>query len=250
MKQQALTKHCTGQVGESGVSNQKRKFSMSIDASKGIWIAVITGLLAIAGTAVKGIADLNLESAKLDSQLILGALSSTSVDLRRESLQFLVDADLIKSESTKEGLATYFEGATPKSPPQMKPFIKSGDSVVLTPQTDKNLSKTDIDFFVCQGSASDKDAKLIIQSMHQSIKNSNSFGVSKLKVWGSSLFKEIPETKLQGYLTIVVDKEHNEYQEISTIKQLIRDTSNLPEINVIDNSGANTPWRISLVLCL
>ncbi|MFT5880190.1 MAG: hypothetical protein ACI86X_001317 [Moritella sp.] len=223
---------------------------MSSDTSKGIWIAVITGLLAIFGTAVKGVADLNLERAKLDSQLVLGALSSTTVELRRESLRFLVDADLISSHSTKEGLATYFSGDTPKSPPQMQPFIQSGESITLSNPTLENASKTDVDLFVCGSSNSDKKAESIIQELYQSIKYSNGFGTSKLKVWDGDLYNEVPEDKLRGYLTIIVDKEHYEFYEVPVIEKAIRGVNHLPPINVIDNSGANTPWRMSLILCL
>lgn len=222
---------------------------MNSEASKGIWLAIITGLLAIAGTAAKGIADLRLERAKLDSQLILEALSSPSIDSRRESLRFLVDTDLIGSESTKKGLTEYFKGATPKSPPQIVPFIQSGQSITLTPYTDEGAGKTDVDLFVCESRKADEDAQLIINDIHQNILDSYTFGETKLKAWGGALYKEHSKEALKGTLAIIVDRTHGEYREVPALKEILAKTNNLPPIQVIDNVGEKTPWRISIVLC-
>jgi hypothetical protein len=117
---------------------------MSTNKPTALTIAIVTGVLTILGAAsgsiIKSFADINLERTKLDSQLILNALKSDSLIERRKTLRFLVDANLIGNEATSKSLKLYFEGSNPKPPPQIQPFINSGESRDLD-QAEKNLAQ-------------------------------------------------------------------------------------------------------------
>ncbi|MFN2332337.1 MAG: hypothetical protein ABR580_10865 [Halomonas sp.] len=222
---------------------------MASDASKGLWVTLISGFLAIAGIGAKGVADLHLERARLDSQLIIGALGSSSEESRRETLRLLVDARLIADEQTRDGLKQYFEGASPRTPPQVASFIQSGERVTLTPTTDANANRTDIDLFVCGSAKTSASAKALVDNVHQALNESGRFGRIALKVWEGNLYQEAPESVLQGFATMMVDAGHAEAAEGPVLESALSGVSALPPVKILNNSGPSTPWLISLILC-
>jgi hypothetical protein len=46
-----------------------------------------------------------------------------------------------------------------------------------------------------------------------------------------------------------MDFEHPEYGQRSEISEALKDLDGIPEIEFVDNRGALTAWRISMVLC-
>lgn len=218
------------------------------DTSKGLWVTLVSGFLAIAGVGAKGMADLYLERARLDSQLIIEALGSPSVDSRRESLRLLVDARLIANEETREGLKQYFEGEAPREPPQVAPFIQSGERVNLTPSTEENASRTDIDLFICGSVKMRMEAKALVQDLHRTFEDSSRYGRIALKVWDGSLYEELPESELKGAATLVYDAEHGEVDEVEGLQDLLEPLVGLP-VRAVANAGPSTPWLLSLVVC-
>ncbi|SEK79013.1 hypothetical protein [Halomonas daqiaonensis] len=222
---------------------------MAGDASKGLWVTLVSGFLAIAGIGAKGLADLHLERARLDSQLIISALGSSSEESRRETLRLLVDARLIADEQTREGLKQYFEGTSPRTPPQVASFIQSGERVTLTPTTEANANKTDIDLFVCGSAKNSESAEALIDRVHQALNESGEFGRIALKVWEGNLYQEAPESILQGFSTMIVDAGHAESGQVPLMESALSHVSELPPVKVLNNPGPSTPWLISLVLC-
>lgn len=228
--------------------------TMSGEKSIGLWIAIITGMLAILGAAVsstvKSMGDIRLERTKLDSQLILNALASPDMENRRASLQFFVDSKLIRDEETTRGLREYFEGESPKAPPQIRAFIESGTSRVLTSQSAKVSANTDIDLFVCGKDKANNNIKEVMMKLHSSLRNTGQFGASNLKVWDGSLFDEVPLSELRGKTTIIVDTNHAENNEVPKLKDVINSVPGIPGVEVVGNRGNLTQWRISIVVCL
>ena len=226
---------------------------MQDEVTKSIRVAVVTGVFGIAaaftGAAMKGYAEIKLERTKLDSQLILKALDTESVEQRRGSLEFLVEADLIDNSETKAGLRKYFEGDNPKSPPRIEPFIQSGERAVLTERTEQNASKTDISFFVCDKDKNDRGVEALITQANSALAAKGGSGAVDLKVWGDGLYDEIPLNQLTGFTTLVVDQDHPEYQEGLFLKSTLESVAGLPAVKIVPNSGAQTPWRVSIIVC-
>lgn len=220
----------------------------------GLTIAIVTGILTIIGAAsgsiIKSYADIALERTKLDSQLILKALKSDSLEVRRDALLFLVDANLITNENTAKGLKLYFEGSNPKSPPQIKTFIRSGDSMPLPRVGDNLAQKTDVDIFVCGKDNTNNKVKDIISKTNIVLSDSMIFGTGKLKVWDGDLYEEISLSELRGKTTIIMDFKHGEYGERKSISRILDSVPQLPERVFVENQGKVTPWRVSIVICL
>lgn len=227
---------------------------MQDEMTKSIRVAVVSGIFAVSaafvGAAMQGYAEIKLERTKLDSKLILKALDSQSLEQRRGSLEFLVDADLIDSSATKAGLRKYFEGDNPKAPPRIEPFIQSGERKVLTERSKVNAMKTDVTFFVCDKDKNDRQVEGLIAQANSVLGATGNSGQVDLKVWGGELYKEIPLAKLKGATTIVLDQEHPEYQEHTSIKAALASVSGLPAMKIAPNAGEPTPWRVSIIVCL
>ncbi|MFQ3192415.1 MAG: hypothetical protein ACI936_003567 [Paraglaciecola sp.] len=237
---------------------------MSTNKPSGLTIAIVTGVLTILGAAsgsiVKSFADISLERTKLDSQvmlnaleldsqLILNALKSNSLKERRDTLLFLVDANLIANDDTSEGLKQYFEGINPKSPPQIQPFINSGESRDFDRAGTNLAQKTDVDIFVCGKDNTNEEISRLIQSANEALSKSMRFGIGSLKVWDRNLYEEIPLSALKGKTTIVMDFNHGEYGEKESIENILGSVPRLPEIVFVQNNGKTTPWRVSVVVC-
>ncbi len=218
------------------------------DASKGLWVTLVSGFLAIAGVGAKGVADLYLERARLDSQLILDALGSPSVESRRESLRLLVDARLIANEETREGLRQYFEGDAPREPPQVTSFIQSGERVSLTPRSAENASRTDIDLFICGSARTNLEAQALVERVHRTLEGSGHYGRIALKVWDGALYEELPGSELQGAATLIYDAGHGEAAEVEGLRERLAPVAELP-VREVPNAGPSTPWLLSVVLC-
>lgn len=218
------------------------------DASKGLWVTLVSGFLAIAGVGAKGVADLYLERARLDSQLIIGALGSPSAESRQEALRLLVDARLIANEDTRQGLKLYFEGDAPREPPQVTSFIQSGERVNLAPATPTNASRTDIDLFVCGSARTSLEAQALVENMHRTLDGTGRYGRIALKVWDGALYEELPESELKGAVTLIYDAGHGEAGELEGLRGQLAPVSGLP-LREVPNAGPSTPWLLSLVVC-
>jgi hypothetical protein len=222
---------------------------MAASTPTGFWVTFVSGFLALAGIGAKGVADINLERAKLDSQLIIGALASPNVEVRRESLRLLVDTGLIFDKSARQGLKQYFEGEAPRTPPQIAPFIKSGEAMQLTPSTDENKSRTDVGLFVCKSASTSEKAKKIVDDIHNAISVSNHFGAVTLKAWDGSLYSQISEKSLTGYTTLIIDETHPENNEERAVREAVQIVRDMPPLRVVGNTGKVTPWNLSLIVC-
>lgn len=222
---------------------------MPEDKNKAVWITVVTGLLALFGTilggVINGFADIKLERAKLDSQLILGALESDSITTRRESLEFLVETHLIEDKTKRMGIKKYFEGDTPKQPPIMKPFIRSGENQILTPRTQDNAQRIDVTIFVCGKQTTSVAIGTKIKDINAKLAASGNFGLSELKVWEGQLYDEIPLNQLDNKVTLVLDYHHPEFGEYGTFESALKPVP----LNLVRNPGPETPWRASLIVC-
>ena len=97
------------------------------ETSSAIHTLMLSGLLAILGTVaggiVKGYWDVQLAERKFNSDLVLKALESSSAPERLESLRLLVDTNLLKESSIREGVHNYIaeKQKNPSSIPQVRP---------------------------------------------------------------------------------------------------------------------------------
>ena len=225
---------------------------MNGSGNKGLWTAAITGILAIAGAAAgalfQGMAEINLEKTRLDSQLILNALSSESLEARRASLRFLVGTNLIRDLETRDGLRKYFEGDDPKDPPRWSP-LSTGESRTLNERTAENAANTDVDFFVCGKDKSNPAAYQTILRAEQALRAVGGFGESKFKVWDGALYQELSLQTLVGRTTVILDMQHPEAAERERLQQAFADVEGLPPLSFVANRGAISAWRVSVILC-
>ncbi|VAX09704.1 hypothetical protein MNBD_GAMMA26-1168 [hydrothermal vent metagenome] len=226
---------------------------MSINKPSGLTIAIVTGVLTILGAAsgsiIKSFSDISLERTKLDSQLILNALKSDSLEERRNTLLFLVDTNLIANKDTLEGLKLYLEGSNPKTPPHIQPFIYSGESRHLDRIGEKLAQKTDVDIFVCGKDNTNIESKKLVQNANEELSASMHFGVGNLKVWDKTLYEEIPLSALKGKTTVVMDFDHSEFGEKELLSKILDNIPRLPKSVFVKNKGKTTPWRVSVILC-
>jgi hypothetical protein len=92
----------------SDESTPSKDENTSRGTSNGINALLITGLLAIFGTVtgevIKGYWSNTLADKDYHSKLILDALTSKDIDVRKQSLQFLVDTNLVTDSKLKEGI--------------------------------------------------------------------------------------------------------------------------------------------------
>ena len=119
---------------------------MSSSQNTGIWGIVITGILALLGTAVSsglnGHWNTQLKEKEFKSQLIMKALESSNAQERRDFLRFLINAELI---DTTEGLKKYIESGEDNEDNKLLDLPQ-----LRTSQRD--FTRTDIDLWYCQGS--------------------------------------------------------------------------------------------------
>lgn len=208
-----------------------------------LWVAVASGLLAVASIGAKGVADVRLERAKLDSQLIIDALGSPSIEARRNSLQLLVEAGLVSNKNTAEGLKKYFEGSSQLNPPQ---FFSSRSSAGAA---EEYSDKTDVDLFICDSQSRNKDAMRLREAIRKAVDASNQFGRVRLKNWSGVLYDEIPQRELEGKVTLVFDLNHDEVKEEQALRNALALVPGLPTVKVLENQGETTAWLVSVVLC-
>jgi hypothetical protein len=125
---------------------------MAEDTRSAIRNTLATGLLAVLGIVVGGVVkgcwDVQLAKQKLDSDLVLKAVSADSARDRAASLHFLLDAHLIQDRRIRDGLADYFEKNrnNPASVPQI------GGSGLAAPTV------PDARVFLLAGTAAKRDA--------------------------------------------------------------------------------------------
>lgn len=210
-----------------------------------VWVTVVSGLLALGGIGAKGVADIILERAKLDSQLILEALRSPNIESRRSSLQLLVETGLVANDQTVEGLRKYFEGSLQMNPPQFIPANSRG----VAESVAGHATKTDIDLYICEEQFKNTRALRLTDSARQAIEASKNFGRVRKRVWEGSLLEEIDSDALRGKTTIIIDASHGEAGELQPLKNLLAPILELSPIEVVGNRGGPTEWLISLVLC-
>ncbi|MEJ2310524.1 MAG: hypothetical protein P8Z78_14630 [Gammaproteobacteria bacterium] len=222
---------------------------MSEGTNGKLWAIILTGAFALAGTVVGGWLEarskISLERTKLDSSIISLALSQKTEKERRDFLEFLVATNLIKDDGTKEGLKGYFEGPDAKSPP----FIAPDTNTPLTERTPENTQNTDIDFFVCSKDLNNPNIINLVRESHSAISNRGDFGESIYKEWGNTLYNEVAESELAGKVTVIMDFDHPEYGERQKIENRLKSVANQLPLSFLDNRGALSPWRISVIFC-
>lgn len=89
--------------------------------------AIVAGIFAllgtVAGAAITGWSNMQLARQEFYSKLIMKSLESNSAEERLESLNLLVDVNLIKDSEIKEGVKQYADKKkeTPETIPQIRP---------------------------------------------------------------------------------------------------------------------------------
>ena len=224
---------------------------MSTNKPSALTLAIVTGALTIlgatSGSILKSFSDIEVERTKLDSQLLLHALNQDSADSRKSVLKFLVDAKLIANKDTVAGLEIYLKGE--KEIPQIQPFLKSGESRELVRKGENLAEKTDIDIYRCGKDQSNKKINDLVASANEAIDKSGSFGRGREAVWDKSLYKEIPLKDLTGKTTVIMDSDHDEIKMKKELRRILGSVPGIPEIKTVDNTGAETAWRVSVILC-
>jgi len=223
---------------------------MGNDKSSQIGVLLVTGLLAILGTVaggvIKGYWDTSLAEKKFQTDLVMKSLESEELESRIVSLKFMIETNLISDQTLRTGLEEYLE-KKPNVVPQFKAASASYSSGIVVPSSEETVKYTDYDVFVCDNSWNDDETQRIAASIIDTMLAGGRIGQVRLKKW--SLYKEVPLTKLQGKVTIIVDKDHGEAKEVPRLKQILESVENIPDIQVVDNQGKKSAWLISIVIC-
>lgn len=224
---------------------------MSTNKPSALTLAMVTGVLTIlgatSGSILKSFSDIKVERTKLDSQLLLHALNQDSADSRRGVLKFLVEAKLIANKDTVAGLEGYLNGET--EIPQIQPFLKSGESRELVREGENLAGKTDIDIFRCGKDKTNKKINDLVASANEAIDKSGYFGRGREAVWDKNLYNEIPLKDLTGKTTVIMDFNHDEIEMKRDLERILGNVPGIPKIKTVDNTGAETAWRVSVILC-
>jgi hypothetical protein len=224
---------------------------MSTNKPSALTLAIVTGALTIlgatSGSILKSFSDIEVERTKLDSQLLLHALNQDSADSRRSVLKFLVDAKLIANKDTEAGLEIYLNGK--EEIPQIKPFLKSGESRELVRKGEDLARKTDIDIYRCGKDKTNKKINDLVASANEVIDKSGSFGRGREAVWDEDSYDEIPLKDLTGKTTVIMDFKHDEFKMKEGLEKILGDVPGIPKIKTVDNTGDETAWRVSVILC-
>jgi hypothetical protein len=209
-----------------------KKFVMSDEQNTGLRGIVIAGVIGLLGTALSsyltGQSNIELKRQEFQSQLIMKAIEAKSVEERRNLLKFFIDAELINET---EGLKKYTnpsEGEKLLDPPQ-----------VITSQG--NFNRTDLDLFYCEGTQTTKIAQEQLDTIYNKLRNADFGQIVKGKIWTQD--QEVSKEQLKNKVTVIVDDY--EKGELRQMESLLSDFS----LQVIDNPGKSTPWRISVVVC-
>lgn len=224
---------------------------MSDGGNGAIWAAVTAGVLAILGSAIgsvfQGYSNVQLEKAQLESRLILKALEPDDPEQRRNTLRFLVNTQLIRDPDIVAGLDAYTREEAPRSLPQVRAVGTSQQAFV--PRDEADAGKTDVDLFLCGKHSGNRTVQVLREKLAKLMIDSGRFGHIAAKIWDGALYKEIPVEQLSGRITIVADLDHPEVAVAERIASTVDALGLLDPVAVVDNPGAPSPWRISVVLC-
>ena len=215
--------------------SDKTKLSFLLNSS--VLVAVVSSLLGTAlGAFITGWYGLTLERQRYEYSLIQKAVETQDYRQAAIRLKFLVDTGIIRSLNANaiKKLAEENASSIPVYPPSIpKPS---------TPQTN---FFTDYTVFVCDAQWKESSAIDMAKEIINSLSSMKRVGEVKFEQWND--YSVIPLNKLQNKLTVIVDSY--ERSEVDNIKNQFQNIKNLPKIQVLDNPGKETKWRLSLIVC-
>jgi hypothetical protein len=222
---------------------------MENEKNSQIGVIVVTGLIALLGTiaggVIKGYWDISLAEKEFQTNLVMKSLEPEELEARIESLRFMIESNLISDEFLRNGLEGYLE-KKPKILPRFRASVDAS-SKILYYRTEETKKYTDFNIFVCDNYWNDNNAQKLAASITDALWKAGRAGQIRLKKW--TLYYEVPLRKLKGKITIIVDQDHPEANELTRIKSILRKLKDLPKIEVVDNPGKDSPWLISIVIC-
>lgn len=223
---------------------------MSEQKGSQIGTLLITGLLAILGTVaggvIKGYWDSSLADKKFQTDLVMKALEAEELEDRINSLRFMLETNLIAEPQIRKGLEGYLQRKSGDLP-QFKPTVAERVAGVVVRSTEETARFTDYDVFLCDRCWENADAQSIAQTLIDVLRKSGQVGQVRLRKW--TFYDEVPLETLQNKLTVIVDGDHGEAAALPELKRRLQAAGGLPELQVLDNVGRPTPWRIGIVVC-
>ena len=120
---------------------------------------------------------------------------------------------------------------------------------VVIPATAETRGFIDYTVFVCADPSDERKTRETAQKIIDTLQAAGSVGEVKYLVWGPDLYGEIDLAELRDRITIIVDEDHPESASAERIRLLLDPERGFPPTRVVANRGAETPWRISLIVC-
>lgn len=108
-------------------------------------------------------------------------------------------------------------------------------------------SYTDFDVFVCSEATQNdvmQDQKASVVEVLEKMERTGEIG---MKTW--NLYNEVSLEQLRDKLTIIVDKEHAEKNELPRLELAFQEIGKQMEIQILENTSTPSPWRISIIIC-
>jgi hypothetical protein len=110
----------------------------------------------------------------------------------------------------------------------------------------------DYTVFTCGDAANRAGGRVEADQIIAALGTSGLAGAIDDDVWGGDMYYEIPLEELYGQITVIQDADHPEADDAARIADYLagldlgRDAS---PVRLVDNTGDETPWRISIVSC-
>lgn len=212
-----------------------KRFSFLLNSS--VLVAVASSLLGTAlGAFITGWYGLTLERQRYEYSLIQKAVETQDYHQAATRLKFLVDTGIIRSLNANaiRDLAEKDASSIPVYPP-----------LIAKSSTPKTNPFPDYTVFVCDTQWKESSAIEMAKEIINSLSSMKRVGEVKFEQWND--YSVVPLDKLQNKFTIIVDSY--ERSEVDSIKNQVQKIKNLPPIQVLDNPGKETKWRLSLILC-
>ncbi|MEM8665265.1 MAG: hypothetical protein AAGF49_14235 [Pseudomonadota bacterium] len=198
-------------------------------AMSGIFVALLAGFL-ILRTVDHNNRDALLEAA---SEVMKLPIEQSGEEYRDWACQVL-DYHSPSTPLNCKLAADHEPELAPQQPPQL---VQRADGLSL------DTWRTSIEVYECDRSQGSHTIAALIGE-HLGRFNYGSFGFKEWTQWSI-----VPRDRVEGTTTILVDINHPEHMDATRIARIISTIESAPPAQIVDETEAETPWQLSVIVC-